>query len=97
MKYIITEKQYNLLKEDIEWSNNELKRRITFIEETIEEQIEEILNDDISFADEFEFADNVIMNVVDKMMALPEYENLDYDDLTNWIKDKFGEDILSRY
>ena len=74
-----------------------MKRRLSELEKLIEKEIEENSSDD--FGDEFEYADNIISWSVDKFLELPENENYDdyYDEIVDYLKDNYGEMIMSNY
>lgn len=93
--YALTQKPS--INEDIEFNKVQLRRRFQSIEELIYKEIEEVQNDGSEFSDEFEFADNIISWVCDKLMSKPEYENYDYDELHDFIKEQFGDYILEEY
>jgi hypothetical protein len=83
-----------VIKEDFESS---IKRRIPTLEELIDFEINDNSSDD--FKDEFEYADNIIGWVTDAFLQLPEnsqYED-EYDDIVNYLKDNYGEMIMSHY
>jgi hypothetical protein len=83
-----------VIKEDFESS---IKRRIPSLEELIDFEINDNSSDD--FKDEFEYASNIINWVTDAFIQLPEnskYEN-EYDDIVNYLKDNYGEMIMSHY
>lgn len=89
----------NILQEEItENSNNDLKlrRRLSTIENLIDKNIKEVEEEQTLFNDEFEFADNIISWVVQDLMNQGDSLN-DYDELTDLIKDNFGNYILSQY
>jgi hypothetical protein len=74
-----------------------LKRRLSTIEELIDKNIENVNNEGgYGFSDEFEFASNIISWVVNDLMNSdnPDY---DYDEIEDFIKENFGEYILSQY
>ena len=73
-----------------------LRRRLSTIETLIEKYIKEVEEEGTFFSDEFEFADNIISWVVQDLIGQGEY-GVDYDELTDLVKDKFGEYILSQY
>jgi hypothetical protein len=73
-----------------------LKRRLSTIEKLIEKYINEIEEEETLFSDEFEFADNIISWVVQDLTT-SEYSDHNYDELTDLIKDNFGDYILSQY
>ena len=74
-----------------------LRRRLNIFKELIDKNIEKV-NDEggYGFSDEFEFANNIISWVVGDFTNY-DYENNDYDELVDLIKDNFGEYILSQY
>ena len=71
-----------------------LRRRSELINELIEKNIDEVEEDGTLFIDQFEFADNII-NWVVQDMKLP--EDIDEDEVIEYIKDNQGEYILSQY
>jgi hypothetical protein len=74
-----------------------LKRRLFTIEELIDKHIKKVEDDEeYVFNDEFEFASNIISWVIDDFTNY-NYEDNDYDELEELIKDNFGEYILSQY
>ena len=73
-----------------------LRRRLSTIEKLIEKYINEVEEEETLFSDEYEFADNIISWVVQDLTT-SEYSDHDYDELTDLIKDNFGEYILSQY
>ena len=73
-----------------------LRRRLSTIETLIEKYIKEVEEEGTFFSDEFEFADNIISWVVQDLIGQGEY-GVDYDELTDLVKDNFGEYILSQY
>ena len=73
-----------------------LKRRYSTIEELIEKYVNEVEEEDTLFSDEYEFADNIISWVVQDLTT-SNYSDHNYDELTDLIKDNFGEYILSQY
>ena len=73
-----------------------LKRRRGPIEDLIEKYINEVEEEGTYFGDEFEFADNIISWVIDDLTNY-NYEDNNYDELEELIKDNYGDYILSRY
>jgi hypothetical protein len=73
-----------------------LRRRLSTIKKLIEKYINEVEEEETLFSDEYEFADNIISWVVQDLTT-SEYSNHNYDELTDLIKDNFGEYILSQY
>jgi protein-tyrosine phosphatase len=100
MKIIITEDQYKLLRRIVSEGSQEdkldmyLRRRVISIIDLIEKNIDEVERDGILFQDEFEFADNIISWVVQDM-GVP--DDVDEDEVIDFIKDEHGEYILSRF
>jgi hypothetical protein len=110
MKYLFGYKPGRVISEqDIDYTTDEyvdmtedkddlfLRRRLSTIEELIDKNIEKV-NDEggYGFSDEFEFGSNIIRWVVDELTNY-DYDNYDYDELVDLIKDNFGEYILSQY
>lgn len=102
MKYIITESQYRLIKEDYsKW----LKRRLN--RETLEKSINDaIVNNKTicdDYYDEFEYADQVINTAVDNYLLVLNIEDFgeEYDDLYNTVidfcKEEFGQELFEQY
>ena len=86
------------IKNNIEPKTNDpfelsLKRRLSTIEDLIEKYVNEVEEEGTYFSDEFEFADNIISWVVDDINA----DDQDYSKLYDYVKDNFGEYILSQY
>jgi hypothetical protein len=84
-----------LLNEDDD--NMFLKRRLSTIEELIDKNIKMVEDEGgYGFSDEYEFASNIISWVVNDLMNSdnPDY---DYDEIEDFIKENFGEYILSQY
>jgi hypothetical protein len=73
-----------------------LRRRLSTIEKLIEKYINEVEEEETLFSDEYEFADNIISWVVQDLTT-SDYSDHNYDELTDLIKDNFGEYILSQY
>lgn len=74
-----------------------LKRRLFTIKELIDKHIKKVNDDgEYGFSDEFEFGSNIIRWVIDDFTNY-NYEDNDYDELEELIKDHFGEYILSQY
>jgi len=73
-----------------------LRRRSLKIKELIDKHINEVEEEETLFSDEYEFADNVISWVVDDLTN-SNYDDNDYDELVDLIKDEFGDYILSQY
>ena len=100
MKIIITEDQYKQLRRIVSEGSQEdkldmyLRRRVISIIDLIEKNIDEVERDGILFQDEFEFADNIISWVVQDM-GVP--DDVDEDEVIDFIKDEHGEYILSRF
>jgi hypothetical protein len=109
IKYLFGYKPGRVISEqDINYTTNEyvdmnedkddvfLRRRLSTIEKLIEKYINEVEEEETLFSDEYEFADNIISWVVQDLTT-SEYSDHDYDELTDLIKDNFGEYILSQY
>ena len=100
MKIIITEEQSKLLRNIVseQSEDNEfdlyIRRRTSLIDELIEKNIDEVYEEGTLFDDEFEFADNII-NWVVQDMKVP--NDIDEYEIINFIKDEFGDYILSRF
>ena len=100
MKIIITEQQSKLLRSIISEQSEDdefdlyIRRRVSLIDELIEKNIDKVERDGILFQDEFEFADNIISWVVQDM-GVP--DDVDEDEVIDFIKDEHGEYILSRF
>jgi hypothetical protein len=100
MKIIITEDQYKQLRRIVGEGSQEdkldmyLRRRVISIIDLIEKNIDKVERDGILFQDEFEFADNIISWVVQDM-GVP--DDVDEDEVIDFIKDEHGEYILSRF
>lgn len=73
-----------------------LRRRLSTIEKLIGKYINEVEEEETLFSDEFEFADNIISWVVQDLTT-SDYTDHNYDELTDLIKDNFGDYILSQY
>jgi hypothetical protein len=73
-----------------------LRRRLSTIEKLIEKYINEVEEEETLFSDEYEFADNIISWVVQDLTT-SEYSDHNYDELTDLVKDNFGDYILSQY
>jgi hypothetical protein len=104
MKYLITELQYNLIKESV--FPTEIRRRMT--REILSKYITEgeinfpMLCDD--FNDEFEYADGVIDFAIDEFLGEIDTNiwDTDYypdvrDELLRVCRDWFGSDLLNTY
>ena len=98
MKYLFGYKPGRVISEQEQPENTDdlfLRRRLRIIEELIEKYINEVEEEETLFSDEYEFVDNIISWVVqDLTMSDTDH---DYDKLTDLIKDKFGDYILSQY
>lgn len=86
-----------IMSEQVAFNKSQLKRRLKSIEDLINDEINLVHSEGDSFSDEFEFADNIISWVCDKLMAMPEYEKYEYDELHDFIKEHFGDMILDEY
>ena len=109
MKYLFGYKPGRVISEqDIDYTTDEyldmtedkddvfLRRRLSTIEKLIEKYINEVEEEETLFSDEYEFANNIISWVVQDLTT-SEYSDHNYDELTNLVKDNFGEYILSQY
>ena len=73
-----------------------LRRRSIKIKELIDKYVNEVEEEETLFSDEYEFADNIISWVVDDLTN-SNYEDNDYDELVDLIKDKYGDYILDQH
>ena len=109
IKYLFGYKPGRVISEqDIDYTTDEyldmtedkddvfLRRRLSTIEKLIEKYINEVEEEETLFSDEFEFADNIISWVVQDLTT-SDYSDHNYDELTDLVKDNFGEYILSQY
>ena len=109
IKYLLGYKPGRVISEqDIDYTTNEyvdmnedkddvfLRRRLSTIEKLIEKYINEVEEEETLFSDEFEFADNIISWVVQDLTT-SDYSDHNYDELTDLVKDNFGDYILSQY
>jgi hypothetical protein len=109
IKYLFGYKPGRVISEqDIDYTTDEyldmtedkddvfLRRRLSTIEKLIEKYINEVEEEETLFSDEYEFADNIISWVVQDLTT-SEYSDHNYDELTDLIKDNFGDYILSQY
>jgi hypothetical protein len=99
MKYIISERQYNLIKEELDLSSPFLRRRINSIEKIIQDEISEIHKDGGGeFTNIIEFMNIVINIVVDRLfMETGGQEELDEEELKEFIEDNYGDYIISMF
>jgi hypothetical protein len=91
---VISEQEQPEIDEDV--NNLYLRRRISPIKALIDKNISEVEEEGVFFNDEFEFADNIISWVVQELITSG-YSDQDYDELTDSVKDEFGDYILSQY
>jgi hypothetical protein len=70
-----------------------LKRRLSNIEDLVKKHVNQFEKESEFFSNRFEFADSVIDSVVDDIEA----NEQEYSKLHDYVKDNFGEYILSRY
>ena len=91
---VISEQEQPEIDEDV--NNLYLRRRISLIKALIDKNISEVEEEGSFFNDEFEFADNIISWVVQELITSV-YSDQDYDELTDSVKDEFGDYILSQY
>jgi hypothetical protein len=109
IKYLLGYKPGRVISEqDIDYTTDEyvdmnedkddvfLRRRLSTIEKLIEKYINEVEEEETLFSDEFEFADNIISWVVQDLTT-SDYSDHNYDELTDLVKDNFGDYILSQY
>ena len=74
-----------------------LKRRYSTIEDLIDKNIKMVEDEGgYGFSDEYEFASNIISWVVNDLMN-SDHPDYDYDEIEDFIKENFGEYILSQY
>jgi hypothetical protein len=86
------------IKNNIEPKTNDpfelsLKRRLSNIEDLVKKHVNQFEKESEFFSNRFEFADSVIDSVVDDIEA----NEQEYSKLHDYVKDNFGEYILSRY
>jgi hypothetical protein len=91
---VISEQEQPEIDEDV--NNLYLRRRISPIKALIDKNISEVEEEGTIFSDEFEYADNIISWVVQELITSG-YSDQDYDELTDSVKDEFGDYILSQY
>jgi hypothetical protein len=92
---VISEQEQPEMKEDND--NLFVKRRLSTIEELIDKYIKMVEDDEeYVFSDEYSFASNIISWVIN---ALTKSDDLqyDYDEIEYFIKENYGEYILSQY
>jgi len=99
MKYIITERQLNLINEELDLSSPFLRRRINSIEKIIQDEISQIHKDGGSeFTNIIEFMNIVIKIVVDRLfMETGGQEGLDEEELKEFIEENYGDYIISMF
>ena len=99
MKYIISERQYQLISETLDTSSLALRRRLSLIEKLIDEELAEIHKEGGSeFTDLIEFMNIVINIVVDKVFTeTGGEEELDEEELKEFIEEHYGDYILSMF
>ena len=99
MKYIITERQFNLINEELDLSSAFLRRRINSIEKIIQDEISKIHDSGGSeFTSIIEFMNIVINIVVDRLfMETGGQEELDEEELKEFIEDNYGDYIISMF
>jgi hypothetical protein len=86
------------IKNNIEPKTNDpfelsLKRRLSTIEDLVKKHVNQFQKESEFFSNRFEFADSVIDSVIDDIDA----NEQEYSKLHDYVKDNFGEYILSRY
>ncbi len=99
MKYIISERQYQLISETLDTSSLALRRRLSLIEKLIDEELAEIHKEGGSeFTDLIEFMNIVINIVVDRVFTeTGGEEELDEEELKEFIEEHYGDYILSMF
>jgi hypothetical protein len=99
MKYIITERQFNLINEELDLSSPFLRRRINSIEKIIQDEISKIHESGGSeFTNIIEFMNIVINIVVDRLfMETGGGEELDEEELKEFIEENYGDYIISMF
>ena len=99
MKYIITERQLNLINEELDLSSPFLRRRINSIEKIIQDEISQIHKDGGSeFTNIIEFMNIVINIVVDRLfLETGGQEGLDEEELKEFIEENYGDYIISMF
>ena len=92
---VISEQEQPEMKEDND--NLFVKRRLSTIEELIDKYIKMVEDDEeYVFSDEYEFASNIISWVINDLTKSDD-QQYDYDEIEDFIKENFGEYILSQY
>jgi hypothetical protein len=91
---VISEQEQPEIDEDV--NTLYLRRRTSPIKALIDKNISEVEEEGTIFSDEFEYADNIISWVVQELITSG-YSDQDYDELTDSVKDEFGDYILSQY
>ena len=92
---VISEQEQPEMKEDND--NLFAKRRLSTIEELIDKYIKMVEDDEeYVFSDEYEFASNIISWVINDLTKSDD-QQYDYDEIEDFIKENFGEYILSQY
>lgn len=105
MKYILSQKQFDLISEQVEpWIRRRLNKEILakYIAQAIESETQSECDD---FGDEFEFADAVIDSASDEFFGdYPSEDIYDDDNYSNFrdeflriCRDEFGETLMSIY
>jgi len=103
MKIKVTESELvsiikRIVESDDDDIRNRMKRREGTLSDLIEKQIEQE-DDPNNFGDEFEFADNIISWALDEFISQPGNEWLEdsYDDLMDYAKEKYGNQLFDIY
>jgi hypothetical protein len=75
-----------------------MKRRHGALLSIIQDEVAQESNPD-NFGDEFEFADNILSWSIDKFISQPGNEWLEdrHDDLLDYAKEEFGEELFEVY
>ena len=88
--YLQRNKSYDNLNENEYY----IRRRLKLIDELIDKNIDEVEEEGTLFEDDYDFANNII-NWVVQDMKVP--NDIDEYEIINFIKDEFGDYILSRF
>lgn len=101
MKYIITESQYEKLYEEF---ISRIKRRISSLSDYVNLAVQNQLDICTDFPDEYDYADAIIEEVVDRLLEDINdnvYDEDFYpdvrDNLVTFCRDTFGADLLEDY
>jgi hypothetical protein len=83
-----------MLNEDNDYSF--LKQKLSTIKKLIDKYVNKVKEEEIMFADKYEFVDNIISSVVNNLTKSGN-EEYDYEEIKKFVKDNFGEYILSQF